>query len=237
MRKIIIFTVFFIGLIFVLGEPARAALYGTIRVNYTTSPVNVKANETFTLIVDGFTYSPKVVKKVGFARGGNWYYKDCVSSSPTCSMVWDISESASGTYQYTGVVYDSGGGVQTTNNATVIVTVSSGQTNQPVQGTQNNQGEGSNAVCPVGAVCLQNPLGVSTFDALLNKIIDFIFWVGMAIAPVIFIIAGFLFVISAGDTKKLETAKHMMLYAVIGLVVLLLARGLVAVLKSVIGVQ
>ena len=82
-----------------------------------------------------------------------------------------------------------------------------------------------------------NPLKVGTFEDLLNIFIDFIFTIGITVAPIILIIAGFLYITSAGDPKRVDTAKKMILYAVIGLLVLLLARGLVEVLKSVLGVS
>lgn len=90
------------------------------------------------------------------------------------------------------------------------------------------------AVEPV--VTIPNPLNVESFQELLDAIINFIFWVGMAIAPVLFVIAGFIYVTSAGSSR-IDTAKKMMLYTVIGLVILLFARGLVTVLKSIIGAQ
>lgn len=86
-------------------------------------------------------------------------------------------------------------------------------------------------------VVIENPINVQSFQDLLNILIDFIFWVGITVAPVVIIIAGFFYVISAGDPQKVETAKKMIWYAVIGLIVLLFARGLVAVLKSVLGYQ
>jgi hypothetical protein len=49
------------------------------------------------------------------------------------------------------------------------------------------------------------------------------------------VISGLLWVTSAGDTKRVGTAKNMALYTIIGLAVILLAKGLVAVLKSIIG--
>ena len=90
---------------------------------------------------------------------------------------------------------------------------------------------------PGQSIIIVNPLKADSFQELLDAITNFIFWVGMTIAPVIFIIAGFLYVLSTGDTNRIKTAQHMMMYAAIGVVVLLLGRGLVAVLKSVIGAQ
>ncbi|MBI2042117.1 MAG: hypothetical protein HYT20_03845, partial [Candidatus Nealsonbacteria bacterium] len=84
-------------------------------------------------------------------------------------------------------------------------------------------------------ITIPNPLGVNTFEDLLNKIIGFVFWVGIVLAPIMFIIAGFMYVISGGSPQKVQTAKKIMIYTAIGLAVLLLARGLVVALKSIIG--
>ena len=89
--------------------------------------------------------------------------------------------------------------------------------------------------CPLGQIC--NPLTTDSFEDLLGAITNFIFWVGMALAPVMLIIAGFMFVTSAGSPERVKTAQKMALYTVIGLAIILLASGLVAVLKSIIGYQ
>jgi len=57
----------------------------------------------------------------------------------------------------------------------------------------------------------------------------------MILAPLMLIISGLLWVTSAGDPGRLKTAQNMALYTIIGLAVILLASGLVAVLKSIIG--
>ena len=82
---------------------------------------------------------------------------------------------------------------------------------------------------------ISSPLDAETFQELLNNIIGFIFWVGFAIAPLILVIAGFLYVTSAGNVQRLATAKQMILYTVIGLAVLLISRGLISVVKLVLG--
>ena len=90
----------------------------------------------------------------------------------------------------------------------------------------------------VQGIELVNPLGNnSTFEQVLGAITKFIFDIGMVLAPVMLIIAGLLFVTSAGDPKRVETAKHIALYTIIGLAVLLLASGLVKVLESILGVK
>jgi hypothetical protein len=79
-----------------------------------------------------------------------------------------------------------------------------------------------------------NPLACNTIPECIEKIISFILWIGTAIFPIIIIIAGFLFLTSGGDPEKVRTAKRTIFWAVIGLVIVLLARGIISVIKSVI---
>ena len=82
---------------------------------------------------------------------------------------------------------------------------------------------------------LINPLACNTIPECIEKIIGFIFWVAMAIVPIIIIIAGFLFLTSGGDPEKVRTAKGIILWAVIGLFIILLAKGIISLIKTVIG--
>lgn len=83
---------------------------------------------------------------------------------------------------------------------------------------------------------LENPLKYKDVKDLINAIIDFLFKLSIPLAGLLLIIGGFMMVMSAGDTWKLERAKNLLLYTVIGFALILLAKGLVQVLKSVLGV-
>lgn len=89
--------------------------------------------------------------------------------------------------------------------------------------------------CPADQIC--NPLRYETFEALLGAIAKFLFWVGMAVAPILLIIAGFYFVTSGGQPERIKTAKNIMIYTLIGVVIMLFASGLIKVLQSVLGVK
>jgi hypothetical protein len=54
-----------------------------------------------------------------------------------------------------------------------------------------------------------------------------------AILPIIIIIAGFLFLTSGGDPEKVRTAKRMIFWAIIGLAIVVLARGIISVIKGI----
>jgi len=77
----------------------------------------------------------------------------------------------------------------------------------------------------------------TSFEQIIDAIINYIFLAGVIIFPIMAIIAGFLFLSSGGDPSKVKKAKDILLYSVIGLFIVLLARGIISVIKSVIGVS
>lgn len=91
--------------------------------------------------------------------------------------------------------------------------------------------------CPPGKTCIQNPLCANTLWELLDAIINFIFYLAMPIAVIMIIIAGFYFVTAAGDPVKITTAKHIILYTLIGLLIILCATGLIKLFGEIFGVK
>jgi len=81
-------------------------------------------------------------------------------------------------------------------------------------------------------IVIHNPVSSHTFDELIGKIMNFIWWIALALFPLMIVIAGFYFVTAAGDPAKVEKAKGIILYTVIGFIIILLARGLVELLKT-----
>ncbi len=85
-------------------------------------------------------------------------------------------------------------------------------------------------------VTLENPLtGVDSITDLIERIINFITLVALAIAPIIFILAGLKFYFAGGDPQKAKEAAAVIKWAVIGLVIILLANGIIHVITDVIG--
>jgi len=87
------------------------------------------------------------------------------------------------------------------------------------------------------AVEFQNPLEYETFGELIDAIIKFIFYIAIVVVPLMLIIGAFYLLTAAGDPKKIGTGKNIIIYTLIGLVIIMLARGLIAVIESVIGVK
>lgn len=88
---------------------------------------------------------------------------------------------------------------------------------------------------PVGQFCVCNPINAPDFETLVDKILNFIFTIAIVLLPLMILVAGFLYMSSAGDPEKTEKAKKILLYAIIGLFVLLLAKAFVYVVTSLLG--
>ena len=89
----------------------------------------------------------------------------------------------------------------------------------------------------VSAVEFQNPLEYETFGDLIDAIIKFIFYIAVVIAPLMIIIGAFYILTAGGDPKKIGTGKNIIIYTLVGLAIILLARGLIAIIESLIGVK
>ncbi|OGZ59594.1 MAG: hypothetical protein A3B96_02085 [Candidatus Spechtbacteria bacterium RIFCSPHIGHO2_02_FULL_43_15b] len=76
-----------------------------------------------------------------------------------------------------------------------------------------------------GSICLVNTI---------NKIVDWLFFIMLTVAFALIVVAAFLWVTSAGDSAKQESAKKMIIAAMVGLVIALFARILPAVILGIV---
>jgi type IV secretory pathway VirB2 component (pilin) len=86
---------------------------------------------------------------------------------------------------------------------------------------------------PVFAV-LAGPTAPPNVDpwVAIQRITDFIFGLLLALAVFFIIIAGFMFVTASGNDEQVKKARGMLLYAVVGVIVALLSKGIVTFLQS-----
>lgn len=86
-------------------------------------------------------------------------------------------------------------------------------------------------------ITIENPLTAKTFGELINKIISFIFTIAVALVPLMIIIGAALFITSGGNISQVDRAKKIILYTVIGFAIVLLAKGIVALIEQLLGVK
>ena len=86
------------------------------------------------------------------------------------------------------------------------------------------EGNGENGVGDIPDI---NPI------AALKTIIQYAFYVLMILAVFFLIIAGFMFVTARGNEEQIKKARTMLTYAVIGVVVAILAQGAITFIESI----
>lgn len=84
---------------------------------------------------------------------------------------------------------------------------------------------------------LRNFLGSADLTILINRIANYLLMVGMPIAVIMILYAAVLFLTSGGNEEKISKAKKALTWAVIGAAVLLVGKGLVSLLKDILGVS
>lgn len=101
-----------------------------------------------------------------------------------------------------------------------------------------------NANAEVGALDLKgneiklvNPLGKdATVMTVLAKIFDTMMIVMLVVVPIFIVIGAFQMMFAAGNPEKFATGQKTILYSVIGLVIILMAKGIVAIVTSILKV-
>ena len=87
----------------------------------------------------------------------------------------------------------------------------------------------------VGAQPITPPLPRLNLLETLETIANTVFWILLVIAIVALVWAGILFVTAGGSADQIEKARHIVLYAVIGVIVALLAYAIRTFLLRYIG--
>jgi hypothetical protein len=80
-----------------------------------------------------------------------------------------------------------------------------------------------------------NPIGATSVIEIIDRITNYLMWIAIVLAPMMIIIAAFTFLTAAGNTRKVDSAKKMLLWALVGLTLVLVSKGIVNVLKEFLG--
>ena len=77
------------------------------------------------------------------------------------------------------------------------------------------------------ADCEEDTSGENTFSTLIKRIINIFSIVVGAVSVVMIIIGGFRYIVSNGDSNGVSGAKNSILYAIVGLIIVLFAQVIV----------
>jgi hypothetical protein len=90
------------------------------------------------------------------------------------------------------------------------------------------------AIEPLATTTLTSPAQIVTWIETITK---FIFYGVMALAIMFIIIAAFYFLTAAGSPEKIATARQMLIYAIIGVGVALLAYAIPYIVSGILGIS
>ena len=80
---------------------------------------------------------------------------------------------------------------------------------------------------PAVTIEITPPVKATSFGELVDGFLTFLWWLSLALFPLMIVIAGFYFITAAGNPAQIEKAKGIILYSVIGLLVIIVAKALI----------
>ncbi len=83
---------------------------------------------------------------------------------------------------------------------------------------------------------LLNPLAATSFPTLVEKILLGLIAIAIPICTIMVIVGGYYIMAAAGNEERLKTGRNTIFYAAIGFIVILIASGVSAILRSLVGV-
>ncbi len=88
--------------------------------------------------------------------------------------------------------------------------------------------------CPSGQI-LKDPLGCRTFEQILDSIANFLIIISAPIVAIMVLYGGYQILFAGGNPEKFKEGKQTILYAVIGFIIILIAKGITALIKNILG--
>jgi len=81
---------------------------------------------------------------------------------------------------------------------------------------------------------IPNPIPQENFEELVNAVLDWILNIALVLMPLLLVWGGMTFITAAGDPSKVETAKKIIFWTIVGFAVVLLSKSLIGVLQGLI---
>jgi hypothetical protein len=94
-----------------------------------------------------------------------------------------------------------------------------------------------NGIEATKVITIQNPLEADTFQELIAILINILFTISLVLAPLMIIIGAFYLMVPGEKLENIETGKKIILYTIIGFIIIILARGIIALLKEAFGIE
>jgi len=97
------------------------------------------------------------------------------------------------------------------------------------------QGPGGPVINPGGVGKLPNPLGTTSIETLLDRIVAYLYTISIPIVAIMIIIGAFQMMFAGGSPEKVTTGRKTILYSVIGFAIIVASTGIIEVIKTLLG--
>lgn len=88
-----------------------------------------------------------------------------------------------------------------------------------------------------GSCLIQGVATLQCVPIIFVNVLNFLFMVAGTVAVFVIIISGLRLIMAAGDAKKLDTARHVLTYAILGLLIILFSEIILNIIATVTGVR
>jgi hypothetical protein len=84
---------------------------------------------------------------------------------------------------------------------------------------------------------LQNPLKADTLEEAFTYLFDWLFWLAVALTPILIIYAAFILAMAHGDPKQITKARTIIVWTIAAFAIVLLAKGIPSAIKGIFGTK
>lgn len=103
-------------------------------------------------------------------------------------------------------------------------------------GTGGTGGTGYTGGTGGGEITLQNPLGSQSLADIVSAILSALFTLSIPIVSIMVMVGGYYILTAAGNEENLKKGRQAITYAVIGFAVILLANGVVSLIRQLLSI-
>jgi len=84
-------------------------------------------------------------------------------------------------------------------------------------------------------VTFDSPINATSVEAVITGIVNWTYTIALVVAPLMIIVGAFYLITAAGDPERVNTGKKIITWTIVGIVVVLLAGSVKAIIESLLG--
>jgi hypothetical protein len=107
-------------------------------------------------------------------------------------------------------------------------------------GTVSDKSGSSIPSSPSGSqttVTIPNPLGATSFSALIDNIVTYLIEIASIILPIVIIYAAYLLMTAGGEMDKVIMGRKTITWAIVGYILILISKGITMIVANILGAK